>query len=340
MEMLDSDQNKDTISIHLVKEACLTAKHRGINISTILLKSGIQPELLQSPKARVSVSQYAALWVTLADEMNDEFFGMDHHAMRRGSYKLLSKSVLYTENLQQALEHILNFLNLVLDDFSSKIFHQENYAFIVIQDLKPTKRMFSYATYIMLIHGLICWLTSQRLLIHTIQLKCDQPEDDVDYKIRFCENIQYNATENYIQFDANYLNLSTKKNIKSWYDFIRQTPYNLLVRFRNPHSLNQRIRKLLHQHDPSEWLELSDLAKQLHMSEATIQRRLKNEGTHYQQLKNEIRRDTAIELLTKTTDSLQKISEILCFHDVSAFHRAFKKWTGVSPGTYRELQEE
>ncbi|WOE32394.1 MULTISPECIES: AraC family transcriptional regulator [unclassified Acinetobacter] len=339
MDLLDLDYLKGTISITLVQEALICACQQGYQRDDLLIQSGIQPELLLSAKARVSISQYAALWVTLANTMNDEFFGMDSHAMRRGSYQLLSKAVLYMDNLNQALEYIVQFLNLILDDFSGKVFQQENYAFIVIQDLKATKRMFSYATYLMLIHSLMCWLTGQRLLIQKIQLKCTAPEDDHDYKVRFCENIQYEADENYIQFDVHYLKLKIKQNQTSWYQFIRQTPDNLLVRFRNPYALNQQIRKYLSQHRPSEWPELYELAQQLHMSEATIQRRLKNESTSYQQLKNDIRRDTAIELLTRSDDSLQQISDILCFHDVSAFHRAFKKWTGVSPGAYRASQD-
>ena len=96
------------------------------------------------------------------------------------------------------------------------------------------------------------------------------------------------------------------------------------------------IRKQLLSIAPAEWLELGELSAQLNISEATIQRRLKNEGSSYQQLKNDIRRDMAIELLGKTTHTLQDISELLNFQDASAFHRAFKKWTGVSPGAYRE----
>lgn len=339
MDMLDSEQFKGSITIALVQEALLAAQQRGFDTTALLLKAGIQPELLHSHKARVSISQYAALWVVLADQMNDEFFGMDRHAMRRGSYKLLSKSVIYTNNLKQALEHILQFLNLVLDDFSSKVFEQENYAFIVIQDINPPKRMFSYATYCMLIHSLMCWLTGQRILLQKIQLKCDPPIDDYDYKVRFCENIHYQADENYIQFDVAYLKLKIKQDQQSWQQFIRQTPNNLLVRFRNPSALNQQIRKYLNQTCPSDWLELNQLAQQFHMSEATMQRRLKSEGSSYQQLKNEVRRDSAIELLTNSQDSLQKISDLLCFHEVSAFHRAFKKWTGVSPGAYRMAQD-
>ena len=78
-----------------------------------------------------------------------------------------------------------------------------------------------------------------------------------------------------------------------------------------------------------------ELTQFLNISEATIQRRLKSEGFSYQQLKNEIRRDTAIELLSRSDKTLQQISDDLYFQDPSAFHRAFKKWTGVSPGSYR-----
>ena len=227
-------------------------------------------------------------------------------------------------------------MNLVLDDFVSQLFVQENYAYIVIYEQKQTKRMFSYATYLMLIHGLMCWLSGQRILLKQIQLKCDAPPDDQDYKVRFCENIQYNSNENYIQFDANYLKIQIKQDQQSWYKFIKQTPHNLLVRFKNPNAISSQIRKHLMNVPPSEWLELNEIAQRLNMSDATIQRRLKSEGVSYQQLKNDIRRDTAIEFLTKTDKTLQDISDELSFHDPSAFHRAFKKWTGVSPGAYRQ----
>ncbi len=85
---------------------------------------------------------------------------------------------------------------------------------------------------------------------------------------------------------------------------------NLLVRFKKPYALSTQIRRQLLQVSPAEWLELNELALKMNMSEATMQRRLKSEGVSYQQLKNEIRRDTAIELLTRTEQSLQEISVI------------------------------
>ena len=57
----DLNYSKGTISISLVHEALLSAQHQGLNTQNILLKSGIPVELMQSGKARVSVSQCPAL---------------------------------------------------------------------------------------------------------------------------------------------------------------------------------------------------------------------------------------------------------------------------------------
>ena len=74
------------------------------------------------------------MWIALADAMNDEFFGMDRHALRRGSYQLLSKWVYQAEHLKVALQDILNFFNLVLDDFSGELNVDGEYAILTIHD--------------------------------------------------------------------------------------------------------------------------------------------------------------------------------------------------------------
>ncbi len=120
------EYSKGTISIDLVNEALLDAKRLQFDIPAILKKANIPVEVLNAPKARVSVSQFAQLWTVLADSMNDEFFGMDSHAMRRGSSKLLSKMVMQADTLEKALQNILQFLNLALDNLQSTLIRLRN----------------------------------------------------------------------------------------------------------------------------------------------------------------------------------------------------------------------
>ncbi|VXA54751.1 AraC family transcriptional regulator [Acinetobacter proteolyticus] len=333
---LDLNSAKDTISNALIREALSVAASRGLNIVNIANRAGISAELLTSSKARVPVTQCAQLWVELAESMNDEFLGMDTHPMRRGSYSLLAKLAFNAETLEQAIHEILKFLSLVLDDIRGELVQRGAKAYLILHDREHAKRMFTYSTYLMLVHSLMCWLSDQRIGFHKMSFRCHSPVEIQDYRVRFCENIQFNAEQNQIEFDAHYLKHKIKKDKQALNDFLRHTPYNLIVRFKNENSLSLQIRRQLLLQPPSQWDELKEIAQQLNMSTATIQRRLKQEGVSYQQLKNDIRCDIAIERLSKSNDSIQNISDDLHFHDPSAFHRAFKKWTGVSPGSYRK----
>ncbi|HVQ26648.1 MAG TPA: AraC family transcriptional regulator, partial [Planctomycetota bacterium] len=70
----------------------------------------------------------------------------------------------------------------------------------------------------------------------------------------------------------------------------------------------------------------------------TLRRRLEAEGSSYQGVKDELRRDVAIHQLCTTRLGIAEIGHLLGFQDPSAFHRAFKKWCGVQPGEYRARQ--
>ncbi|HEX8886167.1 MAG TPA: helix-turn-helix transcriptional regulator, partial [Noviherbaspirillum sp.] len=64
-------------------------------------------------------------------------------------------------------------------------------------------------------------------------------------------------------------------------------------------------------------------------------RRLQDEGQGFQAIKDDLRRDIAIEYLARPDLTLIEIANLLGFSEPSTFHRAFKKWTGVAPGEYR-----
>jgi AraC-like DNA-binding protein len=119
----------------------------------------------------------------------------------------------------------------------------------------------------------------------------------------------------------------------------KEAPANLLVKYRNDASTSAMIRQLLRNTPPDKWPELNTLAGLMHMSGTTLQRRLQLEGLNYQRLKDNFRRDIAIDLLSVDQLTVAQVAERTGFQETSAFHRAFKKWTGVSPGAYRRAPD-
>jgi AraC-like DNA-binding protein len=76
-------------------------------------------------------------------------------------------------------------------------------------------------------------------------------------------------------------------------------------------------------------------AEKLGISIRSLQLYLKREGVSYSGLLHEIRRDAAINYLKDKNAAISEIAYFLGFSESSAFQRAFKKWTGVSPGEFR-----
>ena len=75
------------------------------------------------------------------------------------------------------------------------------------------------------------------------------------------------------------------------------------------------------------------------MSPATLQRHLAREGLSFQSLKDELRRDLAIQRLNTSRVPLAELAGELGFADSASFQRAFKKWTGGAPGQYRRPRD-
>ncbi|MDA8646491.1 AraC family transcriptional regulator [Porticoccaceae bacterium] len=78
------------------------------------------------------------------------------------------------------------------------------------------------------------------------------------------------------------------------------------------------------------------LAAELHMSESTLQRRLRNEGWRYQQLLDQVRNRLALEYLYGTQLPVSEIADLLGFNNAANFRRAFKRWSGDTPAAVRK----
>jgi AraC-like DNA-binding protein len=86
----------------------------------------------------------------------------------------------------------------------------------------------------------------------------------------------------------------------------------------------------------SEFPTSAAVARQLHMSESTLQRRLANEGCRYQQLLDQVRYRLAREYLRGTTLPVAEIACLLGFSDAANFRRAFRRWADTTPAAMRE----
>ena len=80
---------------------------------------------------------------------------------------------------------------------------------------------------------------------------------------------------------------------------------------------------------------MEEAAQVLQLSPQTLHRRLKDEGLTFMEVKNQVRSEMAMNFLAAEGRSINQIAQMMGFSEPSTFHRAFKKWTGKTPGAYR-----
>jgi AraC-like DNA-binding protein len=331
-----------TVAICFVVAALEAVRARHMDADEILIAVGLSPTLLQSPHARVSAEHYGKLWRLVALTLDDEFFGQDSRRMKYGSFAMLCHSVLSCRTLGSALERSLRFYGLILDDIGGTLECDDGgEANIVLRELTAGKphRVFGQEVLLLLLHGLACWLVGRRIPIGRAHFCYPEPAHSVEYRVMFSNDLSYDAPFTGISFDASYLNLPIVQDERTIKEFLRTAPENIVTKYKNGSSASARIRRRLRQRLPGEVPDFETLAAELNMTAATLRRRLHEEGATYQGIKDQLRRDLAISYLSDSDRSVVDIALELGFSERSAFHRAFQKWTGASPGEFRRGQQ-
>lgn len=330
--------HKDTISIRMVEEALQAFARRGEPLEALLRGVGLDPALLSDPAARVEVGVYGRLWLRLARHFDDEFFGMDPRRMRAGSFAFLCRTCRTQTTLEEALCTALDFFGLTFENFRATLSRSQSLAEVVLRErgAEPV-RPFAYFTFWMMLHGLACWLVGRRFPLLTAEMRCAAPEYTDDYRVMFSENLRFERPATRFIFAAEVLDLPVRRSEEEMQAFLAKAPSNILVKYRDTGSMAHRIKLHLRTLPAEQWPTSEELAQALCVSPSTLRRRLAEVGQSYQAIKDAVRREMATAWLGDAEVSFGEIAERLGFAEVSAFYKAFRKWTGSNPGHYRTL---
>jgi hypothetical protein len=184
---------KNTVSIHFVKSAIHKLQKQEFDIKEILLSSGIDPILPNNPEARVEVVQFSRLWLNVARSLNDEFFGQDSHGMKVGSFAFLCRTLIHCKTLKIALQTMLRFFNLLLNDYKSELVIEGQYCHIRIQEIKKldSAHVFGHETLLILQHGIACWLVGRRIPILQAGFAYSEPDYSQEYHLMYSQELLF-----------------------------------------------------------------------------------------------------------------------------------------------------
>lgn len=155
--------------------------------------------------------------------------------------------------------------------------------------------------------------------------------------------MRFGAERTAAAMDARRLSAPVVQDEATLGALLRRAPAALLSRHDYGTTVAEQVRRVLvpslRAGGPARLPEAADVAARLAVSASTLRRRLRQEGTSFQELKDAVRQDAAIEGLVGGREPIAAVAARLGFSEDTAFHRAFRRWTGTTPGAFRSAAD-
>ncbi len=325
-----------TVSSHFIWDwlVALQALCDADHYTSLLTRSDL-PTADETPQGRVTLDQIVRLYQLAAIETGDEMMGLWSRPIRPRALQHLLTSVREATSLSSALFRFSTFWNLLLDDHQFQLTDDESTrALCLVPQTKTPSQRFGHMLILKLAHGILSWLARQEVPVAAVDFAFERPPFEEDYALIFPAPVRFSAPATAIHFHADDLGPVQIRSTDDLDRFLQNAPRDWIFTRSQEHTQSLRVRAYLNQ---STWEEahLVATANALHMTPRTLIRKLDADGTCFQSIKDGLRRDIAIRCLQAGDASIEAIARDVGFSSASSFHKAFHRWTGATPSSYR-----
>jgi AraC-like DNA-binding protein len=325
-----------TISIHHIRAALTGAHRKGIDVTPLLHAAGIAPGLLTDPRARVTAEQAAHLLRIVIVATDDEFMGLGPARSRRGTFAMMCHAAVHSTDLRSALERATTFYSLFPGTPGFRVLEDDGDARLEMDISGAPDPDHFMAEGIMLVwHGVSSWLIGRRIPLRHMEFSYPEPPHSGEYEVIFGCPSHFGQSVNAAVFDDKMLAMPIVRDEEALAEFLRRAPADMVVGPDYETSTSESVRRILAGSPADRLPAVDSVAAQLSLSPQTLRRYLGDEGTSFRQIRDDLLRDLAIAALARGESTVEDIGKTLGFSEPSAFHRAFKRWTGATPGAYR-----
>jgi AraC-like DNA-binding protein len=322
------------------------ALQRGLEDSSDLIEGILEFDPLDSGAAgwepEVSAMEYSRIYQRVLSLIQDETFGLyPAGAVSPGAFRMMCYCILSCDNLGSAIRRAADFYRTFFPEQGCLYANfTERSARVGYRDVsEPGARQVDArdAYGLSAWHRFFGWLTGRPIQLQRVDFAATAPANQARYQQLFDCPLYFYQPANLMYFDSAILALPLVHTEQSLEDFLRTAPYQLLTMTAERHrsSLAAQVRAMVGHDFSRGFPRFEAISTALKLSAPTLRRRLRQEGTTFQKLKDSCRRDAACEHLSRGKLSVSEVARELGFTDPSAFHRSFRKWTGMTPGEFR-----
>ncbi|MEE4146998.1 MAG: AraC family transcriptional regulator [Halieaceae bacterium] len=313
-------------------------KEEGLNARPLLEECGIPPGALEDPDYTLTADRELYFMESALAALQKPDLGLRCGPRYHLSfYGMLGLAAMTSTNLTEAFRVVFKYLPMTWSYMFWSLRTDNGLAVISLEPQRDLGGCYQY----MVDRGLAASYTiacdALGFAPPLVEVNVRQPEPSYGqlYRDIFKCPVNFGMPENDFRMEEHYISLplqqAESESARIFAAQCEQICANLVSKGSFAEVIRQHLLQL-----PNQMASLESIAGRLHMTPRTIQRKLTSEKTSYLELVENVRRNLAVEYLKTTALTMDEIAVRLGYADAPSFSHAFKRWTGVSPGSMRE----
>ncbi|RZI82483.1 MAG: AraC family transcriptional regulator, partial [Rubrivivax sp.] len=318
-------------------------EQRGVDADALLREVGLDLSSMSDPMGRYPARLGLAFWQKALAATGEELLGLDLALQFLPlNFNALGYALMASGDLAEMYLRLARYAHVVTDAADLRFTLEAGFGRLTVTgdqallgtaDDRTVWSVFDYAM-LTLVRG-SRMLYGRDFMPLELRLQRQRPQDHVKFeKVLRCTPV-YGCEDNAVLVDLATLH----KPLSFANQEVVKASEDAMDRYRShwaDRGLVEQLAATLKEMLPSGEPRQEDVAARLSMTLRTLQRRLADLDTCYRDVLNDTRHRLALDHLAKARYSVGEISFLLGFSEVSAFTRAFRRWTGVSPSAWRQ----
>lgn len=328
--------NRKTLTISPYYLAVIIRGAKRLNYdTTALLQAAGLPEVSSE---RLPPEKATNLIRSVWQEMDDEFMGFTQQRCKQGVFAIMARQAIQCQTLREALVQGANFYQTIRNDIGLTFTETDEEAIMVftVKDESLDPDHFIVEFFLLIWHRFSIWLVGQKVPLKYANFKYPSPDHVKEYSLLLPCHCRFNQNENSIVFERSALSLPIKQKERELKQFLKNSPADLLSKPMFHSTFTTQVMNYIGESTIESMPLIEEVASYFNMSSRNLRRRLKEENSSYQAIKDTLRKDHAMKLLNNNDLAINQIAREVGFNEPAAFTRAFKQWTGKSPRQHRD----
>ena len=326
-----------TCSVLLLEAIAGAVAGAGVDRSAFLAELGVAGVALEEPEGRVPLEVLSRAWLLAAERTGDDAFGLHFGArVSFGTFDVVDYAARSSTTAGDAARRLAKYLR-ILNDAERITLRQDAREGRVLHWIEaPWSPGLRHAAEAALAAYLsrVRALTGVHLVPHAVRFAHRAPARVDEHRRFFGVSVEFGAEHDELVFartDADLPIVDAERALSRIVDCQADAMLTKLPDEGLKSAVARCVSEAMRRGEP----KLADVAARLCTSPRSLQRRLATEGTTFQALLEDVRREAALGYLADARVELGEVAALLGFSEAAAFHRAFRRWTGETPQHYR-----